>query len=268
MFSKYTYIEGTALNYFYSGPSTLPDRPPCFDRGLPLLLLHGEGGNAHMWHRQISSLGETHSVVALDFPGHGRSGSTEGLASIADYAGLTAAFLDKLGLDSYVLAGHSLGAAVAMSLAHQHPERVRALVLSAAAVRLEFSPQLIETWRNVSLGRTPQPFTLEPFSPKAEMSVIRETFMEHVKTDPRVRYTDLLACNAFDASAIVPSIGCPTLVVAGRDDQLVPLAASESLSASLSQATTHVIENAGHSAMLEQPDAMSTAISDFLGTLV
>ena len=71
--SKYVDIDGAILHYLHTGPTTLPDVPPALDRGTPILLVHGGGRNAGDWKRQLSGLGDRHSVVALDLPAHGRS---------------------------------------------------------------------------------------------------------------------------------------------------------------------------------------------------
>ena len=82
MFSKYVNVDGVAVNYFHTGASTLPDVRPALDQGELLLFLHGAGSNAHTWHRQLAHIEGQHSGIALDLPGHGRSGSTEGLADL------------------------------------------------------------------------------------------------------------------------------------------------------------------------------------------
>src|SRR5262249_28428574 len=199
--TKYLHINGTAVHYFHTGPTTLPDVVPNLSRGEFLVCVHGAGSNGNTWHRQLAAFAERHSPLAFDFPGHGRSGGTESLKSIVAYRDCLAAFLDALRARPCVLVGRSMGGAVAMDYALAHPGRVRALVLVASAAQFELPQTSLETWRNVMLGRSPQPFTTEAFSPKTDFAVMREAWMEQVKTDPRVRYYDLVACNDFDISA-------------------------------------------------------------------
>src|SRR5690349_16622890 len=127
--TKYADVSGYATHYYYVGKTTLPDIVPDFTRGHALLLVHGAGSNGHAWHYQYEHLGNRHSPIALDLPGHGRSSGVEGLRSIEDYAAFTLAFLDALKLESAVIAGHSMGGGIAMELALQHPDRVTALIL-------------------------------------------------------------------------------------------------------------------------------------------
>jgi pimeloyl-ACP methyl ester carboxylesterase len=262
--SKYTYVEGIAVNYFHSGTSTPPDIVPAFDRGELLLLVHAAGANAHTWHRQLDHFGRDHSPIAFDFPGHGRSGNTEGLGSIAEYRDFTKAFADALGLRPLVLIGHCMGGAIAMDFALAFPDRVRALVLVATTARFELPEERLATWRDVMRGRMQQPFTTEAFSPNTDFNVVREAWMEQVKTDPRVRYSDLAACNQFDARNRLGGIRVPTLVIGGRDDAITPPAKSEELYRSIPGSTLVLVEGAGHTVPSEKPVEFHQAVDEFL----
>jgi len=265
--SKYACVDGIAVNYFHTGPTTLPTSPPPLNRPPIQLFVHGTGSNAHTWQHQLEHFDASHSAIAFDFPGHGRSGSTEGLASIGAYAVFTEALCRVIGLEPCVVIGHSMGAAVAMEMAVAHRERVRALVLVAAAAKFEVGAERLATWENVMRGRAPQPFTMEAFSPKTDFGVMRETWMEQVKTDPRVRYGDLVACEAFDFTARLGEIEQPTLIVAGRDDALTSVAAAERMQAAIRGSRLVVIDDAGNSVPSEKPAELNAAIEEFVHDL-
>jgi 3-oxoadipate enol-lactonase/3-oxoadipate enol-lactonase/4-carboxymuconolactone decarboxylase len=267
MAAKYVQVDGHAINYIHSGRTTLPGVVPDLGQGHLLLFLHAAGGTANLWRRQIDHFGAAHSAMALDLPGHGRSSGVEGLASIADYAACVATFAERLGLRPFVAVGRSMGSAIALALALHHPARVRGLVLACAAARFEFPAERLDTLRDVVRGRLPQQFTTETFSPTTGFGVMKEVWTEQVQTDPRVRYTDLLACAAFDARDRLGEIRVPALVVAGADDHVTPVAASEELAAKIPRARLVVIPDAGHQAPLEQPEAFNRAVAEFLETL-
>ena len=206
MHTKYVDIDGTAVHYLHTGPTTLPDVPPALDRGALFVLLHAAGSNAGMWRRQLDGLAAEHSVVALDLPGHGRSSGIDGPASIEDGATVVLRVLDALRLRPCVLVGRSMGGAIALVVASRASERVRGLVLACSSARFTLSDEMVATARDVARGRLPQQFTTDTFSPATGMDVMREAWMEQVKTDPRVRLTDLLACRAFDGHALLPAI--------------------------------------------------------------
>lgn len=265
--AKYVTIDGTAIHYLHTGPTTLPDVPPALDAGRLFVLVHAAGSTATLWRRQLALLANGHSAVAPDLPGHGRSGGIAGLESIEAYADFTAAFARALRLRPFILVGRSMGGAIALSFAARHPERLQALVLVCTAAGFSFPAEQLATHRDVVRGRLPQQFTTETFSPATGPDVMREAWTEQVKTDPRVRYTDLLACQAFDGRALLPRIRVPTLVVAGRDDGVTPVACSEELVAAIPGARLEVIEQAGHQAPLEQSEVFDRTVGRFVEVL-
>ncbi|HUY29215.1 MAG TPA: alpha/beta hydrolase [Candidatus Binataceae bacterium] len=268
--TKYTDVKGHATYYYYHGATTLPDVTPDLSRGRAVLLIHGAGSNAHVWHRQIAALGGAHSPVALDLPGHGRSAGVEGLATVQDYADFVAAFMDALNLRSAVILGHSMGGAVALELALRHPARVQALILAATAAKFNLPSGLAESLRAVMMGRAPQAFNTDGYSPKTvkeNFDVVREGWMEQIRTDPRVRYTDIVACAKVDVQGAIAKIDQPTLVAAGADDQVTTPADAELIKSKIRGAKLAVIADSGHWILHERPAEFQAAIDDFLAEL-
>ncbi|MFQ5666869.1 MAG: alpha/beta fold hydrolase [Candidatus Binatia bacterium] len=265
--TKYTSVGGIPVQYLHAGPTTLPGVVPDLGRGEVLLFIHGAGSNGHIWRRHVAAFAEAHSPLAFDFPGHGRSGGTESLKSITAYREFLAAFVDALGLRPAVLVGHSMGGAIAIDYTLAYPERVRGLALVASAARFELPPPMLETWKNVMQGRMQQPFTTEAFSPQTSFAVMREVWMEQVKTDPRVRYFDLVACNQVDLTAQLGNIKVPTLIVAGRDDGIASPQCTEVLHRGITGSTLAIIDHAGHSVPVEQPEEFRATLHAFLATL-
>jgi len=261
--SKYVSVDGHAVHYLHSGPTTLPDVVPPLDRGRLFLFVHAAGSNAGLWRRQVEALGAEHGAVAPDLPGHGRSDGVEGLASVEEYAELVAHFAAALRLRPFVLVGRSMGGAIGLVLAARHPDLVQGLVLVCTAARFTFAPEQLATHHDVVRGRLPQQFTTETFSPATGMEIMREAWTEQVKTDPRVRYTDVLACRAFDGQPLLASVRVPTLVVAGADDQVTPATCAEELARGIPGARLDVIAQAGHQAPLEQAEAFNRLLADF-----
>ena len=265
--AKYATVDGIAVHYLYSGPTTLPDVPPALDRGRLFLLVHAAGSNAGMWRRQVEAAARDQSVVALDLPGHGRSSGLEGLPTVDAYAEFVGRFAAALRLRPFVLVGRSMGAAIAMTIAARRPELLQGLVLACAAARFAIRDENLATLRDVVRGRLPQQFTTETFSPATGMELMRETWVEQVKTDPRVRLTDLLACQAFDGRDLLSRIRTPTLIVAGADDQVTPAALAEELARGIPHARLEVIPAAGHQAPLEQADRFNQLVATFAAAL-
>jgi pimeloyl-ACP methyl ester carboxylesterase len=260
--AKYVQIDGHAVHYLHTGRSTLPGVPPPVDQGQLFVLLHGAGGSAALWQRQLTGLGERHSVVALDSPAHGRSNGVAGLASIDAHVDLLTRFAGALDLRPFVLVGHSLGATIAVAFAARHAALVRGLVLIAPTLQADCAAA-ITSLREVVMGRLPQQFSPEFFSPGTAPTVMREFFTAYVTTDPRVRLCDLEAAHGFDGAPLCRSIATPTLVLAGADDQIVPATASAAVAAAIPGARFESIAAAGHALALEQPGAVNTAMASF-----
>jgi 3-oxoadipate enol-lactonase len=262
---KYATVEGVATYVHHVGRTTLPEVVPDLSRGEVVVCIHGSGGNGAIFGGVLEALAAEHSPLAIDLPGHGRSGGLDSLGSIERMADFVAAFLDKWGIARAVWLGHSMGGAVALQAALQRRERVRALVLCASAAR--FTGAAIPAVARVVLGKDRRPFFREAYSRKASPEVLRRGFLEDLKTDPRVLLGDLEACRDFDVEAELPRVSAPPLVVVGDDDDPEMLERSRTLARGLRGATLCTVQDAGHMLPLEQPDGLAGAVSEFLRTL-
>jgi pimeloyl-ACP methyl ester carboxylesterase len=270
MATKYTEVSGYATYYYYVGKTTIPDTIPDFSRGRTLILIHAAGSNGHAWHYQYDYLGKAHSPIAPDLPGHGRSSGVEGLLTVQNYTDFLVGFLDALKIGAAVMVGRSMGGAIAMDLAIRYPSRVQALALFATAAQFTIPPERIETWRAVTMGRSGQPFNNDGYAPKtiAERSeVIREGWGEQIRTDPRVRWGDMVAAAQLDLRDQIGRIDKPTLIVAGRDDMVTPPSNAEFIQSRIKGSRLEVIADAAHNLTTEQPAATNAVLEKFLSTL-
>jgi pimeloyl-ACP methyl ester carboxylesterase len=262
---KYATVEGVATYVHHVGATTLPERVPDLSRGEIVLCLHCSGGNGAMFADVLADLAADHSPLAIDLPGHGRSGGIDSLGCTRKMAAFAAAFLDKWGIARAVILGHSMGGAVAMRLALERPALVRGLVLCAAAPR--FAGDAIPAVERCVDGKEPRPFFREAFSPKAAPEVIRRGFMENLKTDPRALLGDLEACRDFDVEAELARIAAPTLVLVGSDEDAAMRAGSERLAAAIRGATLATLDGARHMLPLERPAALAAAAREWMRAL-
>lgn len=265
--TKYVTVAGNALHYWHTGRTTLPAVAPPLAGGEVVLFVHGAGWNGALWQALLDTLAATHSPLAFDFPGHGRSGGTEALQSIEAYRDCVAGFVDALTTRPVVLVGHDLGGAAALAYAITYRARVRGLVLTGTAARFEFPAAMLDTWRDVMRGRRPQPFTNDGFGSQVDMTVLRTVLAEQVKTDPRVRFHDLAVCNSFEVTPWLPELHVPTLIVSGREDPYVPVAAAQALHEGLAGSRLVIVDGAGHFVPWEQASLFSDELLGFLAGL-
>ena len=265
--TKYAEVQGCATYYYYAGMTTLPDVVPDLSRGRIVIMLHGAGSNGHSWHNQVSHLGRGHSPISIDLPAHGRSSGVEGLKTVQEYSDFVIRFMDALGIKSALIAGRSMGGAIAMDMAVRYPARVDAIVPVVTAARFNIPPARIDALRAVTMGRAPQAFVTDGYSPitvKDRFEIVREGWMEQIQTDPRVRYTDMLACTLCDLREQIAQISQPTLILAGADDPVTTPADAEFIHGRIRGSRLRVIPGAGHFLPNEQAAETNSAVESFL----
>jgi pimeloyl-ACP methyl ester carboxylesterase len=252
-------VRGTKINF-------LESRSKNGRRNFPIIFIHGSGGNAGMWGKVMEGLVEEWSSMAVNLPGHGAS-QGEGMKSVRDYSDFMNKFCEALGVESFVLGGHSMGGAIGLDFAIHYPQKLRALLLVGAGARLRVLPEALEVSRKMAFGEIPPKFFPFGFADIASPEVIAEGEREWARTNSLVRYNDFLACDRFDLMGDAEKIHLPTLVVCGREDRLTPVKYSEFLNKKIAGSRLEVLDGAGHMVMLEAPRAMSGAIRTFLSSL-
>lgn len=230
----------------------------------PVVLIHGAGGTHLYWPPEIRRLPGYH-VYAPDLPGHGNSGG-RGMQSINAYTQALVSWLDALDLHSSVLIGHSMGSAMALSLALDHPRRVLGLGLIGAGARLRVSPELLEQTSNqTTFANGVAMIICRSFSPQAPERLVDLATRRMAETRASVLYSDFLACDEFDVRDRLAELRQPALVLCGADDQMTPVRHAQFLASAINNAVLNIVPNAGHMVMLEQPLVVASAISDFVG---
>lgn len=227
-----------------------------------LLCIHGAGGSHQHWGLQLRGLSDAVCVVALDLPGHGRSPGP-GRSSVAAYSQVIIAALDALGLERAVLAGHSMGGAVALQTALDAPARVAGLALIGTAARLRVLPAIIEGMERAP-NATVDMLVARFYAATAPANLRERGNVAFRQTAPLILRDDFLACDAFDVRERLPAIACPTLIICGDEDQMTPPKFSQSLHSQIAGSQLLLMPNTGHMAMLEDPAAVNTALRQFL----
>jgi pimeloyl-ACP methyl ester carboxylesterase len=247
----------TELYYFaHEAEEQIDTRPP-------VILLHGAGGIHLSWPPQIRRLaGE--KVYAPNLPGHGKSEGA-GRQSIDEYADDVLAFMKELKIDAAVIVGHSMGSAVALTLALKYPKQVLGLGLLGSGSKLRVSQTLLETVGNPNTFEAAVGMVNENcFSADAPQNLLELSRRTMLEIRPPVLSGDFLACNEFDVTSQLENINIPTLIICGAEDKMMPVKFSESLRDAIANSQLHILENAGHMVMLEQPDAVADLLKKFV----
>ncbi len=230
----------------------------------PIIFIHGSGDSARIWHPQIEHLG-AERAFAIDLPGHGqRIDTLPAEVSVLDYARAVHAIItDEMHLDHPVIAGHSLGGAIALMMGLKHPPELSGLILIGTGARLRVHPDLLEA------ARTAPQKAIYQLKNSGVASTTTNTLPaalinEQVTPGSNVLYRDLTACNAFDCMTRIQEIHLPVLVICGADDRLTPVKYSQYLHDKIGGSTLHIVPDAGHYVMREQPEVVNRAIEQWM----
>jgi len=250
---------------FAAGLHHLDWEPPGAS-GPPVLLVHGAGGSHAHWPLALRGL-PGRRVIAIDLPGHGAS-PAPGLASIGGYAERVLALADALALPAFAVVGHSMGGAVALTLALDRPGRLAALALVGSGARLRVAPTILAAAAAPALSPEDARAIADRHFAPAEGGALREELARELMAClPGVLHGDYLACDTFDVMERLGAVGAPTLVVSGAEDRLTPPKYARHLAERIPGARLVEIAGAGHLAMREAPSAVAGAIAAWLAAL-
>jgi len=242
--------------------------------GPPLLLIMGLGYSSDAWHRTRPLLGAKFRTIAFDNRGVGRSERPSvPCYSIPLMASDALAVLDAAGVKSGHIFGISMGGMIAQELALQHPERVRSLILGCTTSRAP-EEQSGDSGATELLmargGMDPEeaasaaiPFIYHADTPTHEIQkdiAVRRPWFPH----PEAYNAQLQGILAWESHSRLSEIRCPTLVIHGDSDRLVPVDNAGILAEKIPDARLVVLTRASHIFVTDQPEAAHRAILGFL----
>lgn len=253
--------------------------------GQPLVLLHGFSASLHTWEPWVRELGDDYRIVSLDLPGHGLTRTPDGYAlSTAGNVAVVQGVARALELDPFVLAGNSMGGAVAWNYAIAHPDRLRGLVLVNAAgwPRSEAPDSQPLAFRLMGnpIGRAllknlnPRPVA----GPGLKDAYLDERLVTKAVVD---RYVDFARAPGRRALLLAPreaprtptrpetfaAITTPTLVIHGDEDRLIPVADGRALAGAIPGARLITYPKVGHIPMEQIAERSAADVRSFVESL-
>jgi pyruvate dehydrogenase E2 component (dihydrolipoamide acetyltransferase) len=254
-------VDGIRIRYARRGAA----------QGVPVLFVHGFGGDLDNWLFNIDAIGEKHPVIALDLPGHGQSEVKLAGTSVQALADFVARFMAVIDVARAHLVGHSVGGAIAAQLALTQPQRVASLSLIASAgFGAEINSSYTEGFATAASRRE--------LKPVLELLFKDPTLVSRKMVDDVLKYKRLdgigelllrLNRGLFEGGRQVAqpglalaSAGKPVLMIWGKDDQIVP--ASHATKAP-PNATVEIFEGVGHMAQMERANDVNRLILRHIG---
>ena len=229
-----------------------------------MVLVHGAGGNSLLWRRTIQYLSGGAKAYAPNLPGHPSGPIT--CDSISCYSESVLAFIAEAGLSRPVVCGHSMGSAVALRLAIDHPESIGGLALVSSGAKMGVDPTILESLRGQPLKAIEQVITPRSFY-AIDLGLGREARQALSVSNLPVFLNDYLACQGFDVRAELRSIDAPTLIVCGDKDTMTPPKWAHYLAANIVGSELRFVKDSGHMLPLEKPEPLAGLLQAFAASV-
>lgn len=227
----------------------------------PLIFVHGAGSSHLTWPAELRRL-RGWRTIALDLPGHGKSGDT-GHKTVTAYAEVVRHLMDELDIPHAYLVGHSMGGAIVQTIGAYMNDRVKGLLLIGTGGRLRVNPALFEMALN-DLSAMADLLNKWMWGEGDFANLKRLTKRQTIALNPQVVHDDYLACEAFDLRDRLPSIKQPVLIIGGSADKMTPYKLSEEMHHLYPNSTLHQIEGAGHMLHLEHSAEVGHLVEQWL----
>ncbi|MEN9887204.1 MAG: 2-hydroxymuconate semialdehyde hydrolase [Pseudomonadota bacterium] len=247
-------------------------------QGKPVMFIHGSGPGVTAWANWrlvMPELSKTRRVIAPDMVGFGYTDRPAGLAYNMDtWVQQALDVLDALGIEQTDLVGNSFGGALALALTIRAPHRVRRLVLmGSVGVPFDITPGLDAVWgyepsiesmrKLLDLFAFNRSLVNEELAQLRYAASIRPGFQESFSAmfpAPRQRWVDAMA----SPESAIRALPHDTLILHGRDDQIIPLSTSLTLAQWIAKSQLHVFGQCGHWTQIEHSARFIRLVDDFL----
>jgi pimeloyl-ACP methyl ester carboxylesterase len=254
--------------------------------GVPIFLLHGSFASLHAWHAWEKDLSKTFKTISIDFPSHGLTGPTKSQRySTDDYEQLVFNIADYLKIDSFYVAGNSMGGQVAWKMALHQPNRVKKLILVDAAgywkmttdstSKNQSRPFIFRLLQNDMVANTLSKITPK-FLFRFNLKQVYGNPAKVIEGDVG-RFYDLMMREGNRSATVlrlrqpnrdlqdsIKFIQVPTLIIWGEKDAWIPVSNAHRFNADVVHSQLQIFPGAGHVPMEEIPQETVTAAIEFL----
>ncbi len=257
----YYSVNNTKLNVLEAGNGPLT-----------LVFLHYFGGSAMEWQNVMAQLSDTYRCVAVDLRGHGDSSSPETGYSVADMADDVQGLMHAMGIQDFVLIGHSMSGKVALALASRQPAGLQRLLLLSPSppvpepISDTDRQEMLETHgQQTAAEETCAKITAKPLSKSVKAQIIAD----NLRTSKTAWNAWLTLGSKENISEQMPSISVPVHIIVGtKDEAIAPDVQQKMTLPYLPSATLESIDGAGHLLPWETPNELTAFIQRKVGAIV
>lgn len=244
-----------------------------YGRGQPVILLHGWLGSWGYWLRTMEALKGKYRCYALDFWGFGDSGKRRSSYQVSDFVGLVDQFMDRLGIESAPIVGHSMGGTVAISLALAKPERVQRVIVVGSPIvgdslniflRLAGKPWIAHLVWQLPVALQ---FGIKVFSPyvvKDWPEWYRMITQDLSRTTLTAFFSSINSLHKTDLRSQLPGITTPIMGIYGVGDNVVAPSQANIIAKSAPMSRVKMMIGSKHFPMLDEPQAFNDQLAEFL----
>jgi len=226
---------------------------------MKLIFVHGSGAYGDIWRYQTDYFPDSDAV---NLPGHPHG---QPLNSVEEYADWLRRYIKERGYKDVVLAGHSLGGAIALMYALRYPQKLKGIIIIDSGARLRVHPGFLAPCEEAIKGNPQEWYQLvEEIYRLTQEDYKREVVEKQKAIGPAVMLNDFLCCDKFDLIDKVQEIKLPALIICGELDAMTPVKYSNYLGTKLANSTVVIIPQATHFALAEKPEMVNEAIEDFV----
>lgn len=230
-----------------------------------VVCIHGAAGDSRLFTYQLTGLGKEHTVIAVDLPGHGQSGSP-GVLTVEDYRDAVLAVSEKITEEKIVFLGHSMGGGVLFELYRKIPSRIAGLVFISTAPELPVNDMILDfvekdfnSFCKIVVDLT--------YSPEAGEPIKNLAVNEVRNAGPVTVKNDFTICKNYAYKDLARVIDVPVLLLTNKKDKMVPASCLEEFKTLLPGAVLKVYDARGHLPYLENPHQVNNDITAFIQTL-
>jgi non-heme chloroperoxidase len=237
--------------------------------GVPMILLHGYSDSSVSYELMLPHLPDSIHAYAYTQRGHGDADKPFGGYGVEDYVADVAAFMDAMGIEAAVIAGHSGGSYTAQRFALDHPDRTLGIVLIGAFPSFHDNPGVLELDEAVSEVTDPvDPGFVREFQESCVAQLVPAGFMDAIvagsmQVPARVWKDYLAGLLAAEVPTQTGVIAAPALIQWGDQDAFCRRSDQDALLAAIPQARLEVYRGTGHCPHWEQPERAAAEIAAF-----